>query len=86
MRPSCSVLIASQRSRTRPGESAVGVAEDVRMAANELRMHRPRDRLEVTHALLVEEQGEEVRLEQEVAQLVEQLRGSSPALAASATS
>ena len=36
-------------------------------------MHRPRHRLEVTYALLVEQQGEEVRLEQEVAELVEQL-------------
>ena len=37
-------------------------------------MDGPRDRLEVALPLLLEQQGEEVRLEQQVAELVEQLR------------
>ena len=44
LRPSCSVLIASQRSRTRPGVRGLRLAEDVRVAADELLVHRPRRR------------------------------------------
>ena len=50
------------------------VAEDVRMAADELRVHGAGDRLEVAVPLLLEQQREEVRLEEKVAELVEQLR------------
>ena len=45
----------------------------MRVAADELRVHRAGDRLEVTVPLLLEQEGEEVRLEEEVAELVEQL-------------
>ena len=44
------------------------------MPRDELRVHRARDRLEVAGAALGEEQRQEVRLEQEVAELVQQLR------------
>ena len=50
------------------------VAEDVRMARDELRVDRARDGLEVARAALGQQQREEVRLEQQVAELVEQLR------------
>ena len=50
------------------------VAEHVRVAADELRVDRPGDRLEVAVPLLLEQQGEEIRLEEQVAELVEQLR------------
>ena len=73
-RPSCSVLIASHRSRTRPGRVGDRVAEDVRVAADELRVHGAGDRFEIAVPLLLEQQGEEVRLEQQVAELVEELR------------
>ena len=56
-----------------PGRVGLGVAEDVRVAADELRVHRPGDRFEVAVALLLEQQREEVRLEEQVAELVEQL-------------
>jgi hypothetical protein len=44
------------------------------MPADELRVHRPRDRLEVALALLLEQEREEVDLEEQVAELVQQLR------------
>ena len=49
------------------------VAEDVRMARDELRVDRARDGLEVAGAALGEQQREEVGLEEQVAELVEQL-------------
>ena len=74
-RPSCSALIASQRSRTRAGRARLGVAEDVRVPAHELFVYGPGDLVEVPLALLLEEQREEEHLEEEVAELVEELRG-----------
>ncbi len=68
-RPSCSVFSASQRSRTRPGGRALGVAEDVRMAAHELLVHAAGDGLEVARAALLEQEREEVDLEEQVAEL-----------------
>ena len=56
------------------GRVRARVAEHVRMAANELGVHRAGDRLEVALALLLEQQREEVDLEEQVAELVEQLR------------
>ncbi len=50
------------------------VAEHVRMPPHKLLLHAPRDRLEVTSALLFEQQRQEVRLEEEVAELVDELR------------
>ena len=44
------------------------------MARDQLRGHVPRDRLEVARAALREEQRQEVRLEEQVAELVEELR------------
>ena len=55
------------------GSVGLHVAEDVRVAADELGVHRPRHLLEVAVALLLQQQGEEVDLEEEVAELVEQL-------------
>ena len=46
-RPSCSTLSRSQFSRTRPGRRRLDVAEDVRMARDQLRVHVPRHRLEI---------------------------------------
>ena len=50
------------------------LAEDMRVPAHELRVDAARDGLEVAVALLRQEQREEVDLEEQVAQLVEQLR------------
>jgi hypothetical protein len=50
------------------------VAEDVRMAADELLVDQPRRRLEASLPPLLEQQREEVDLEEQVAELVEQLR------------
>src|ERR687888_613212 len=61
-RPSCSRLMSSQRAFTSPAEDELGV-------------DRLRDRLEVPVPLLAEEEREEVDLEEQVAQLVEQLLG-----------
>jgi len=47
----------------------------VRVAADELRVDAARDRLEVAAPLLREQEGEEVDLEEEVAELVEELLG-----------
>ena len=49
------------------------LAEDVWMAADELGVHCPRNLLEIAVALLLQQEGEEVDLEEEVAELVEQL-------------
>ena len=68
-----------------PGGVRLDLAEDVRVAADELGVDGPRDLLEVAVALLLEQQREEVDLEEEVAELVEQLGGIA-APAASATS
>ena len=57
-----------------PGRLRLGVAEDVRMAAHELLVDRLRDVLETGAAPLRQQEREEVHLEQEVAQLVGQLR------------
>ena len=46
----------------------------MRVTPDELRVHGPRDLLEVALAPLLEEQGQEVDLEEEIAELVEQLR------------
>ncbi len=54
----------------RPG---LDLAEDVRMASDELRVDPARDLLEVAFTAFREEQGEEVDLEEQVAELVEQL-------------
>src|SRR5207237_4194521 len=40
----------------------------------ELRVHGPGDRLQIRYALLLQEQGQEVDLEQKIAELVRQLR------------
>jgi hypothetical protein len=53
--------------------AGLGVAEDVRVAADELRVHRSRDLLQVAGAALLEQEREEVGLEEQVAELVEQL-------------
>jgi hypothetical protein len=51
----------------------LGVAEDVRVAPDELLVDPLGDGGEVAGALLVEQKGEEIRLEEEVAELVEEL-------------
>jgi len=50
------------------------VAEHVRVTGDELRVHAAGDALEVTRPALGEQLRQEVRLEEQVAQLVEQLR------------
>ena len=67
-------MIRSQFSCTRPGRLRLDVAEHVRVAADELLVDQPRRRLEVALAALLEQQREEVDLEEQVAELVEQLR------------
>ena len=57
------------------GRARLDVTEHVRVPAHELRVDRARCLLEVALALLLEEQREEVDLEEEVAELVEQLVG-----------
>ena len=63
----------------------VGVAEDVRVPADELLVHFAGDRLEVALTPLLEQEREEVDLEEQVAELSVQL-GVVAAEAASATS
>jgi len=60
-----------------PGRLRLDLAEDVRVAADELRVDGAGDRLEVALPPLREEQGEEVHLEEQVAELVEQLLGAA---------
>ena len=61
-----------------PGGPRLGVAEDVWMTLDELRVDGPRDVLEIAGAALREEQREEVDLEEQVAELVEQLLVFAP--------
>src|SRR6185503_10291076 len=56
------------------GGARLDLAEDVGVAADELLVHGPRDLLEIAVALLLEQEREEVDLEEEVAELVQQLR------------
>ena len=72
-RPSCSRLIRSQRPRTRSGGPCLGVAEHVRVPAHELLVHRRGHLRQVAGPSLLEQQREEVDLEEQVAELVEQL-------------
>ena len=67
-------MISSQRVADAAGGLRLGLAEDVRVPADELGVHAARDRLEIAVALLFEQQGEEIDLEEQVAELVEQLR------------
>ncbi len=53
--------------------SRLGLAEHVRMAADELRVHGAGDAVEVAVALLLEQQRQEVDLEEQVAELVVEL-------------
>ncbi len=73
-RPSSSRLISSQRSRTAPARFGVRLAEDVRMAADQLRRDATSCGFEVPTRVLLEQEREEHALEEEVADLVEQLR------------
>ena len=52
-----------------------GIGEDVGMAPYELRLDLPRGRGQVSLARLLEQERQEEHLEQEIAQLVEQLHG-----------
>ena len=47
----------------------------MRVAADELGVHSARDRLKITFVLFLEQEGEEIDLEEKVAELVQQLRG-----------
>jgi hypothetical protein len=53
----------------------VGLPEHVRMPADELRVHGIRNRVEIAVPLLLEQEREEDNLEEEVAELVVELRG-----------
>ena len=57
-----------------PGGARLGVAEDVRVAADELLVDGARHRVEIALALLLEEERQEEDLEQQVAELVVELR------------
>ena len=72
-RPSCSRLIRSQFERTRSAVGASTSAEDVRVPAHELRVDAAGHLRQVARASLLEQEREEVDLEEEVAELVEQL-------------
>src|SRR5689334_3597178 len=50
------------------------IAEDMRMTRDELRVDGARGRLQIAGTALLQEQGEEIRLVEQVADLVEQLR------------
>ena len=56
-----------------PGRLGLDLSEDVRMACDELRVHSASRRLEAARAALLEQEREEVRLEEQIADLVEQL-------------
>ena len=60
------------------GGLRLGLAEDVRVAADELGVYPARDRLEITFVLFLQQQREELDLEEKVAELVQQLRGFAP--------
>ena len=79
-------MIASQLRRTVPGVVRdLDLAEDVRVAADELLAAVLGDLREVAGAALLQQQRQEVDLEEDVAELVEQL-GVVARLAASASS
>ena len=65
--------MASQLRRTVPRVVRRDLAEDVRVAADELLAHVLGDLREVAGAALLHEQRQEVHLEEDVAELVEQL-------------
>jgi hypothetical protein len=66
-------LLPAQPDRACAGR--LGVAEDVRVPADELLVDPARDGLQPAVSLLGEEQGEEVDLEEQVAELVPELPG-----------
>ena len=66
-------MIASQLRSTSPARLGLDLAEDVRVAADQLRRHVLGDVGERAGAALLEQQREEVDLEEHVAELVEQL-------------
>ena len=72
-RPASVDLISSQLRSTSPASCDLHVAEDVRVAADELLAAVLGDGAEVAGAALLEQQRQEVHLEQDVAELVEQL-------------
>src|SRR6266511_5299524 len=55
------------------GRASFGVPEDVRMTTDELRVNSTSDLFEIARSLLREEEGEEVDLEEETAELVGEL-------------
>ena len=57
----------------RAGRVGDGLAEDVRMPADELRVDRPGHLLEVASPVLLKQQREEEDLEEQVAELVDEL-------------
>ena len=57
------------------GGTRVGVTEDVRVPADELCVHHTGDGLQVALVFFLEQKREEENLEQQVAQLVDQLLG-----------
>jgi hypothetical protein len=57
-----------------PCRSRLDIAKDVRVARDQLLVDLPRDRSEVTAALLFEQQRQEIGLEEEVAEFVLELR------------
>ena len=63
----------SQFSFTRPARLRLDLAEDMRVPANELRVDAAGDGLEIPVALLRQEKREEVDLEEQIAELVQQL-------------
>ena len=85
-RPSTSRLISSHCFSTWPASSSLGVAEDVRVAADQLRRAGLGDRGEVALAALLEQQRQEHHLEEDVAELVEHRGGVVARPAASASS
>ena len=70
LRPSCSVLIVSQRARTWPGVAASASPNTCGCLRTSFSWTSARDRVEVAFALLLEQQREEEHLEEQVAELV----------------
>ena len=77
-RPASLDLMASQLRSTCPAVCGLGLAEHVRVAADELLGAVIGHLGEIARAALLEQQGEEVDLEEDVAELVEQLRVVAP--------
>ena len=73
-RPSCRALDLVPVAADLAGVRGLGVAEHVRVAADQLLGAVVGDRGQGSGAALLEQQGEEVDLEEDVAELVEQLR------------